>query len=382
MRPRSVCRIAAIVLGLLGPGAGASPIWNEADLTFETTRWEIGESRAEQSAAVLSGDVAWDERIAAHLELRGSRTTGSQSRIPPGASAAALVGWQPLPEWRFQLGCATPSGIRELDAATLGLSRRVGEPVLALSDPDPARGWRAHLSALWGRSPRRGVGLLLGAGADLAASFRATPDLNLNPADAITAHATVAWAVSGWRAHARLHAVREGADRGAGVVIRGGRTLYGFSLGGGLESSPVRLAAGLDVSRSGVCRVPHPEIYGLSRHPGPGTLGRFVLAAEPRVAWDLGGGLRLRPALDVAWRRVLPEGLPFADGWASSAGVRLAIGKDGHELTLGGIWERGRWRAGEEGAGRYAERLRGWRMSAALRWWRMAAPASVVEADG
>jgi hypothetical protein len=304
------------------------------------------------------------------------------ARLGPGASVASIVRYRVFPDGYIQLGCATPSGERELDTAPFFLARRVAEPLLLMPDPDPARGWRMHFSALWGRSLRRGSGLLLGAGADIAAAFRATPDLKLNPADAISAQAAYAWTGPGWRGRARLHAARESAERGSGVVVRGGRMLTGFQLDGGWEASPVYLGAVLGVSRSGRCRVPHPETYGLWRSSGPGSLGSFTLTAEPRTRVGLGNGFHLRPSIEIAWRRILPEGLPHADGWASSTGVHVSIGDQARELALGFVWERGRWRAWEQDVIPRVETLRGWRIITALRAWRIAGPAPSGEGGG
>jgi hypothetical protein len=372
MKRASRLGIILLALGITipGPALAAYAGWIGADLAFETVRWEIGSEQVRQSAPSLAGTFAWGPRTDARLGLRGSKASGTDARLAPGASAAVLVRHRPFPDWRFHCGFATPSGLKELDPASLALARRAAEPLLALPDPDPARGWRFHLSALWDHTPQRGIGLLLGAGVDVAAAFRATPEMELDPADAFSAQAALAWNGPRWRGRARFHAARESAERAGGMVVRGERTLAGLRVEGAFEAPGVRLGGVAGYARSGVCRTLNPEVYGYWLHPGPGSLGELSVAAEPRTALRVRAGILLRPVVEVGWRRMLPGGLPYADGWVTTTGARCTIGDGRREVALGLIWERGRWRAGEYDADPIVQDLRGWRFDLALRWRR------------
>ena len=370
MRRASRLGIALLALGIIVPGAARAVFygWTDARLAFEMARWEIGPEPFRQSAPSLAGTYVWGPRRDAQLTLRGSRASGDGSRLAPGASATILIRHRPFRDWRFHLGIATPSGLKDCDGASLALARHAAEPLLALPDPDPARGWRMHLSALWGHVPQRGIGLLLGASVDLATAFRATPLIDFDPADAFAAQAAAAWSGTHGHARVRLHAARENAARAEGLVVRGGRTLMGLRLEGGLEARALRLGGSLSITRSGICRTLNPDVYGYWLHPGPGSLGEIAIAVEPRAPLRVGPTLRLRPALELGWRRVLPEGLPLADGWVTTTGARCAIGDGSREIELGWARERGRWRAGDVGPRASAEDLRGWRFDLALRW--------------
>lgn len=379
-------RELGIVLLTLGavlsrPALATYAGWTDATLTLETARWEIGPEHVRQFAPSLAGSFVWKPSTDARLALRGSGGSGDGwRRLAPGASAAVLIRHQPWPDWRFHLGVATPSGLEACDPASLALARRAAEPLLALPDSDPVRGWRLHLSTLWGHTPERGMGLLLGAALDVATAFRATPEVRLDPSDAFSAQAALAWSGSRWRARARLHAARESEQRAAGLVVRGGRTLLGLRLEGTWEATAVRLGGGLGFTRSGVCRSLNPEVYGYWLHPGPGSLGELGLTAEPRGSIPIRHGIALRPAIEITWRRVIPEGLPLADGWAATTGARCSIGDDRRTVEIKLSRERGRWRAGDPGADPSVEKLRGWRFGLALHW-RPAAPEAAEGAS-
>jgi hypothetical protein len=366
---RRIARVALLAVSLAAPGAHAG--WTGGGIAFESVRWETGVGPVAQNAPSAFADFVWSDRLAARLEVRGSGGRGAgESRLAPGASVAGLVRWRPSEAWLIQAGGATPSGLRNLDPPSLALGREVGEPILALPDPDPARGWRVLASTLWGVVPQRGVGIVLGVGASLAAAFDAQRGLALDPSDEARAQAAISGASGPWHGRLRLDATIEGRESVAGVEVRGGRTLYGAALEGGTLAGPVRLTLAGGFSHSGVCRVPHPEIYGVWLHPGPGSLGAAALAVEPARALPLGGGLTLRPALELSWRRVTPKSLPVADGSATGAGARLTIAGATRSLALGAAWESGRWRPWEGGARRAAETIHGWRVSLSLLWGR------------
>jgi hypothetical protein len=373
MRRRPLAWVGLAVSAWIAAGAAAQArvVWTGGGVAFETARWEIPAGRIAQDAPSVSSDLAWSGRLAAHLEVRGSSASGpARERLAPAGSFAALVRYRPGTAWMLQAGAATPSGLRDLDAPSLGLGRVVGEPILALPDPDPARGWRFHVSALWGVEAQRGLGIILGAGGALAGRYDAQRGLVLDPGDEARLQAAISARSGRWRGRLRLTATREGDERVAGVVVRGGRALFGAQLDGAVLAGGARLSLAGDYARSGVCRVPHPEIYGVWLHPGPGSLGAISLAFEPRRALSLGGRRALRPGLELLWRRVTPKNLPVADGTVTGAGARLAIGDGGRELALGASWESGRWRPWEDGARRAATTFHGWRLRVSLLWGR------------
>jgi hypothetical protein len=369
-RPPAWIGLAVAAWFAAGAAAQARVVWTGGGIAFETVRWELPAGRVTQVAPSVTGDLAWSDRIAAHLEVRGGGAQGPGARLAPDGSFAALVRYRPAEAWLLQAGAATPSGLRDLDASSLGLARVVGEPILAMPDPDPARGWRFHVSALWGVAPQRGLGILLGAGGMLAGRYDAQRGLRLDPGDEARLQAAITARSGRWRGALRLNATREGDERVSGIVVRGGRTLFSAQLDGSVLAGGARLSLAGDFARSGVCRVPHPEIYGVWLHPGPGSLGAISLALEPRGALALGGRRALRPGLELLWRRVTPENLPVADGTATGAGARLAIADRGRELALGATWESGRWRPWEDGARRAAATFRGWRVRVSLLWGR------------
>jgi hypothetical protein len=366
MRTGTLAAVAtlAAALGMTASGAAPRLAWTESGAGCETwvSRSAGGEGVAQTSAAAYLG-FAGPSGVVSRVELCGSRSASGPARLGPRVSGSALVSYRWGQGWRAQFGAATPSGLADLDGARLALGRRVGEPLLAAPDPDPARGWRLHAGVLWARALQRGLGLTLGAGCDVNAAFHAAPALRLDPGERLHGLAALEWSGRGRMGRARVTLAREGAERASGLLLRGGRMLYGLELGGALEARAWRLAGELATSRAGSCRVPDPLAPGVWLHPGPGSVTGLALSAEPRAATALTSGWAGRPALRLALRTTDPGELAIADGWMASVGGRVILFSGAREIGVQAALERGRAR-GWEGDG---VAVRGWRCAASVR---------------
>ncbi|MBM3316811.1 MAG: hypothetical protein FJY75_03060 [Candidatus Eisenbacteria bacterium] len=370
--------LAAVALAALGAApAPAAVEWRETGLSMEAARQEAGPGGAHaQIVSLAHAEMAFGARWEARLELSGSLTEREETALGPRAGAAALVRLRPHEAWLLQAGLRTPGGLRRLDAASFALAREVGEPLLALPDPEPARGLRVHAGAVRGLAFGYDWKLLLAAGYDHAGAVEVVAGSSLRPGDRFALEATLE--TTRWKPplRARARIAREEAERLEGVVLRSARTLAAGEASAAFDLPPLAGSGSVGLASTGRATLPDLEIHGLANETGPALLGHASLELRPsrraRAGRGAGDDLPLarapawRPALTLTWLRLLPREMPLADGWSARVEPALSLlrGRSEYFCRIG--WETGRLSFPADGQGS-ARTLSGWRAAIGVR---------------
>ncbi len=354
---------------LSAPTAWAGVVATAAGVTSENASWEVGDEAAPaQSAVTAFTEIADGSRWHGRIEIGRSRARASGIDLEKGAGAAFLVRWHPREAWALQAAVATPCGERRLNAQELDLARMVAEPLLAFPESDPTRGWRFHLGATWGLALSHSSALVFAGGADLAGRFEPIAGVTLDPPDGVSFSAALRAAQGRAEGQLRLATGCDGEERAAGVVVRERRAWAGGELRAGVRLAPVRLEAAAEWVAAGRTRVLHPDVYGAWVPVGVGSCGALRLTCETLRKASLGRGVTLGPSVHASWRRLLPRGLPWGDGWVAEAAAALTAARVPWALSVRIGRRTGSWRAWAlDGAGPDQD-LRGWMSRFELVW--------------
>lgn len=330
-----------------------------------------GDEELSQAVAGLWTEVALGQGFEARAEVSAVRGRGLASTfdIEEGISGALLLRYEPRGKsWLVHAGAALPAGPRDLTAGERELIRRFAEPALGFPDPDPVRGWRFHLGAMAGHALSHRLSLYGGAGCELATSYEPAEGVLLDPGNRISGLV----GLEGRRDHfcggVQLAVSFEGQEEAGGRLIRGRRSHIGFRCSGCGRWGGLNLGLSGRLATSGTVEWPAADSYELLEEDGPGRLGAAALSVAPVEPFGFAGPLRLRPSLVASYRRFLPEGLPYGDGWAAAVTPELRLFGNGPQIALAVGWQWGQWRPWYKGSCRGPSDLSGMRVTVRLLW--------------
>jgi hypothetical protein len=351
-----------------GASTGSAAVaWRETGLSWAAAGWRADRGNiATQMTGAWHAEVAAGERWDGAIELAIARANDDRATLGPRVSGSALL--------RYAIGtrCLLQAGLRSAGVGDLAprgraLASALGEPLLVMPEPDPARGARFHAGGVWGMTPLRDLRLFLAAGADAARRVTIEPGARLRAAPRLTLAGTAEWARGATDARVQVSLAREGRERIESTPIRSARTLTAIEVSGGRIVAPLRCEASMAFATTGMVSLPDPETYARWVDAGPAQLVCLGARVAPLRALRV-GRVPLSPSLDVEWRRVMPHDLPVADGssWRIAPGVAMDMGSRVYAVRA--AWCAARLRGWDAGLTEGAETLRGWRLEASIRW--------------
>ena len=307
----------------------------------------------------------WNARL--EFEAVQAKASGDWSGEIGALSGAALLRYErPERGWLIQAGIGLPAGDGDLTTDENALIRHLSDPLGDFADPEPVRPLRLHVGASGGRIINRWLTALAGAGYEHSASHKPLGDLAYDAGARFTARLGLRGAAGDREGQLRVALVWAGRDKLGGERYRDGRRYVSVLLSG--RARWVGLSLGLSGTWATSSAVDWLIEGGAGQlvAGGPGQLGG--LSAELAPARLIGG--HLRPKLTSHYRRHVPDGLPYGDGWllAFSGGLWVTAGS--FAIDLDGGWQSGTWHRWANPGYERASDLAGPRASLALSWER------------
>jgi hypothetical protein len=349
-----------------------SDAMTEARIRVGCETWDLAEPRDfSQWLTVLSGEFAWDSGLGATVELAGQHSTGPCAELPldRGLSGALLLHYGPVAGmWTAQAGVSTPSTAGHLSAEQRGLVRMLGEPVLGFADPDPVRGWRFHLGTVVGIPVRRGVELAGGIGCEIAAAFEPAEGARLDPADRVFALVSIEREGEHSVGRIRVSLSLEGSEKVGAALVRKNRRVGGIEAAARWRLRSVWIGASAALAAANRVTLADPDEYAIWAESGPGRMAQLAFSIAPARGHGCWGSRMLGPSLDIAYRRFMPSGLPFGDGWSLGLFPRVGFSRGGRELAFFLGWSTGRWKTFDPQIPGERESIQGWKAGLEYGW--------------
>jgi len=371
-----------VMLTAWTPARGATGV-SAVGAHFTRAAWDVGTTcggKAADPRQTVAGvwvDLGLGGGLSARLESSGAaaRSAGTELELGDNLSGAVVLGYEPpTGPWRLQAGVGTPSG-GELTREERGLLRMLAEPGLCFPVEAPARGWQIHVSVLGGVALQRGLGLYGGAAIDWPAAYEVTSGEKLRPGARLLALAGLEAGDERRGAGLQLSLAFDGRQRLDGREVCGPRTVWGAGASGRTIWRALRGEAGVQMTASEGLRWPSDTELMLDVRSDPAHRWDFSVVLGLDHGFEVVPGWRLRPLVRATYRRFLPAGLPYGDGWTDRImpGLELSAGRLQIEASAG--WGRGGWRAACGEARGPRQEIEGSVIQLGVQWLAMPAPA-------